>query len=85
MKDMSRIVSMLCPVCGNDQFESLNEQYPDPNDAPDDVQLKCSDCGATYTKEELFHENSEIIGLAVEELKEEFEKELKKAIKKWKL
>ena len=89
MKDMSREVSMLCPVCGNDQFESLDEQYPDPNDAPDGVLLKGSDCGATYTKEELFHENSEKIGLAVEDLKEEvaqeIEKGLKKAMKKWKL
>ena len=89
MKKFSRDVSMHCPVCGNDQFESMDEQYPDPNDAPDSVLLKCSDCGVSYTKEELFQENSEKIELAVEEMKEEvaqeIEKELKKALKKWKL
>lgn len=89
MKDLSREVSMLCPVCGNDQFESLDEQYPDPSEASDSTLLKCSDCGATYTKEELFQENSEKIELAVEEMKEEIlqevEKELKKALKKWKI
>ena len=89
MKDLRREVSMLCPVCGNDQFESLDVQCLDPNDAPDSTLLKCSDCGATFTKDELIQENSLKIELAVDEMAEEaakeIEKELKKAFKKWKL
>ena len=89
MKDLSRSISMLCPVCGNDQFESMDAQYQELNEAPDEVLLRCADCGATFTKEELIQENAEKIDIAVEEMKDdvakEIEKELKKALKKWKL
>ena len=89
MKDMSRSISMLCPVCGNDQFESLDAEYQELNETPDETLLRCADCGSTFTKEELIKENSEKINIAVEEMKKdvakEIEKELKKALKKWKL
>lgn len=88
MKDLSRIVSLLCPLCGNDQFESLDEEFEDLKDAPDSVRLRCSDCGSTFTKEELIDENAEVLDNAVGEMKaeaiHEIEKELKKAFKKWK-
>ncbi len=88
-KDYSKNVSMLCPVCGNDQFESLNPEYPDLKEAPDEVQLRCADCCAVYTKEDLIRENSEKIAIAADEMKDEiikdFEKDFKKAIRKWKL
>lgn len=88
MKNLDRSVSMLCPVCGNDQFESLNPEWDDFSDAPDDIEFRCSDCGKIITKEDLLSENSEIIEFAIDELNndavKEIENELKKALKKWK-
>ena len=88
MKNLGRNVTMLCPVCGNDQFESLNPEWNDFSDAPDDIKFRCSDCGKVITKEDLLSENSEKIEVAIDEMKndavKEIEKELKKALKKWK-
>lgn len=87
MKDLSRNITLLCPVCGNSQFESLNEESEAFGDAPDQAQYKCSDCGSIFTKEQLLEENSEKIDIAINEIKDdalkELDKELKKAFKKW--
>ena len=89
MKDLSRKVSLLCPICGNDQFESLDVDHDDLMNAEADVRIKCSDCGNIFTKEELLRENAEIIDVAVEEVKQEavkeIEKDLKKVLKRLKL
>ena len=89
MKDLERKVKLLCPLCGIDQFESLDEEFEDLLHASDDVRLRCSDCGSEYTKRELIDSNAAIIDTAVDELKQdavrEIEKELKKAMKKWKI
>ena len=89
MKNLDRNVKLLCPLCGNDQFESLDEEVEDLLNAPDNVRFRCSDCGSEYTKKELIESNAEAIDNAVNELKEdaikEMEKELKKAMKKWKI
>ena len=75
-------------VAGNDQFESLDEEFEDLLHASDDVRVRCSDCGSEYTKRELLDNNAAIIDNAVDELAQdaikELEKELKKAMKKWK-
>lgn len=88
MKDIERKVAMRCPVCGNDQFESLDVEHDDLLNAPGTAKLRCSDCSAVYTKDELIAENGEAIDIAVDEIAAEavkdFEKELKKAMKKWK-
>ena len=87
MKDLSRNITLLCPVCGTSQFESLNEGSEAFGDASDQAQYKCSDCGSIFTKEQLLEENSEKIDIAINEIKDdalkELDKELKKAFKKW--
>lgn len=87
MKDLSRSVSLLCPVCGNDQFSAVDNDFEDLSDAPDETRVKCSDCGAIRTKAELIEENQEIINANIEDIKKEaiseIEKELKKAFKKF--
>jgi len=87
MKNMSRNITLLCPICGNSQFESLDEKNEEFGDASDQARYKCSDCGSIFTKEQLMEENSEKINIAIDEMKDdvlnEFEKELKKALKKW--
>lgn len=89
MKDLKRNITLLCPLCGNDQFESIDCEFEDLKDAPEDIRLRCSDCDSIYAKQELIEANSENIDYAVEEMKDEivkeFDKELKKVLKKWKL
>ena len=88
MTNLDRKVTLLCPLCGNDQFESLDKEFEDFLHADDDVRVRCSDCGSEYTKRELINSNAAIIDNAVDELAadtvKELEKELKKAMKKWK-
>ena len=86
MKDLSRKVTMHCPVCGNDQFSTLDDDLDSLIDAPDDTRIKCSDCYTVLTKGQLIEENQEAINDNLEEIKQEavkeIEKELKKALKK---
>ena len=39
MKNLDRKVTLLCPLCGNDQFESLDEEFEDLLHATDDVRV----------------------------------------------
>ena len=32
MKNLDRKVTLLCPLCGNDQFESMDEEFEDRGD-----------------------------------------------------
>lgn len=87
MKDLSRNVTLFCNVCGNDQFSTLDEITCELKEAPDETKVKCSDCGKIFTKAELLEVNQEVINANIEDIKneavKEFEKELAKALKKW--
>lgn len=89
MENLDRKVKLLCPICGNDQFASLDEEIEDLLYASDDVRVRCYDCGSEYTKRELIDSNAAIIDNAVDELAQEavkeLEKEFEKAMKKWKI
>ena len=88
MDELEIRVAMHCPLCGNDQFESLDVDNDDVLDAPNHIRFRCSDCQSVYTKEDLLKENSEAITYATDEVAKEFiadfEKQKKKAMKKWK-
>ena len=43
MKDYNRTITLLCPLCGNDQFEPLDVKDGEELDAPDTIRFKCSD------------------------------------------
>lgn len=87
MKDLSREVPMMCPLCGNNQFEFPDNYSPDMDDSEEAV-IRCIDCGSKFTREELIAENAEIIDNAMEELKKDAQKEIEKEIarmfRKWK-
>ena len=68
MKNLDRKVTLLCPLCGNDQFESLDDALEDLLHPRDDVRVACSDRGSEYTKRELLDNNAAIIDNAVDEL-----------------
>ena len=82
MKNLERKVKSYCPICGNDQFSCIDESIDNLSDAPNDVTLKCSDCGSIFTKGELIESNQDIINANIEEIKQEAIKELEKKLKK---
>lgn len=82
MKDYSREITLLCPVCGNDQFESLDVEDGDELTAPDTIRYKCSDCKSIYTKAELINSNNESIEDNIDEMEKEVMKDLEKKLKK---
>lgn len=82
MKDMEMSIDMKCSVCGNDQFSTVDKSIEDLLSAPDDTEVKCSDCGRIITKEQLIEENNHIIEANIEDFKDEIMKQLQKDIKK---
>lgn len=82
MKDMKKIISLKCYICGNDQFSAIDESIHEIQDAPDETEVKCSDCGRVTTKEQFIEENSEVINANIEDFKEEIMKQLQKDFKK---
>ncbi len=83
MKDYSRKITLYCPLCGNDQFESLDVEHEDAIDAPDTVRFKCSDCKSIYTKAELIESNNESIEDNIEEVQKSFLRILRKRLRKF--
>ncbi|WP_217424807.1 ECs_2282 family putative zinc-binding protein [Virgibacillus ihumii] len=81
MKDINRQVNLKCEVCGNDQFSGVKEDVEDLSSAPDDTEIKCSDCGRHVTKEQLFEENEYVINANMEDLEKDLMKEAKKEFK----
>lgn len=82
MEDMEKSISMNCSVCGNDQFSIVDERINDLKSAPDETEVKCSDCGQVTTKEQVIQDNSYKIDANIDDFKKEIIKQLKKDIKK---
>jgi uncharacterized Zn finger protein len=80
---MSKQVKMICSVCGNDQFALVDENIEDLFDAPDETEIKCSDCGHVVTKEILIEENAEGITAHMDEFKKEIVKKFEKEFNKF--
>lgn len=82
MKDYNRNITLLCPLCGNDQFETLDVKDGEESEAPDTIRFKCSDCKSIYTKAALIESNNESIEANIDEVKEELIKDFEKKLKK---
>lgn len=78
----SRKISLNCPTCGNDQFACIDEEFGNLSDAPNEIRLRCADCGSILTKGELIESNQDIINANIEDVKKEAVKELEKKLKK---
>lgn len=88
MKDFIKNVDLLCPLCGNKLFESLDVDFNDLYDASEEVRLKCANCNRIFTKSQLIEQNLDVINDNIEDIKDEalkqMEKEITKMFKKWK-
>lgn len=82
MKNYDRRIKLICPLCGNDGFCSVEKEVEDLLDAPGDTIIQCVDCKSTYTKDEIIEANSLIIENAQEEMVEEVIRDLSNEIKK---
>lgn len=82
MKDISRNVTLVCPLCGNDQCSSIDCELSSLKEAPGETRIKCSDCGRITTKDILIEENQEIINANIEDIKKKQYLMLKKKLKK---
>jgi len=86
MKNYDRNVKLICPLCGNDSFSNVDYESDDLLNAPGSIKEKCAYCGSIFTKDELLEANKEQIDATAEEMIQEalgdFEKELKKALRK---
>lgn len=87
MNNISRNVSLICPLCGNNQFSAIDCELNNLKEASGETKIKCSDCGRITTKDALIEDNQEIINANIEDIKKEaiseVEKKLKKALKKF--
>lgn len=66
-----RTVSLICPTCGNTDFEHGDETEP----------VRCLRCNRVLTREELIQENEEVIGAEVDEMKSEIMQDLKNELR----
>ncbi len=79
---MEKKINLICPICGNDQFSSLDVPMEELKDGLETNRVQCSDCRRIFTKEELLNENQGRIDNEVEQIKEDITKQLDKEIKK---
>ena len=78
----NRRVTLYCPICGNDQFLSLDCALEDLFDSPDDYRVQCADCKSIITKAELLEGNQDIINANIEEIKQEVLEDVERRLKK---
>ena len=74
-KNYDRQVSLICPTCGNTQFEFDDEIEEEIR------KYKCIACDSVFTKNEIIKENGEIIDEQISEIGEDVKKDLEKALK----
>lgn len=82
MKDIIENFDLLCPLCGNKLFESLDVDFNDLYNASEEVRLKCANCNRIFTKSQLIEQNGDIIDEGIENLKDEALKQMEKEITK---
>lgn len=82
MKNIEKSIKLICHTCGNDQFLAIDDQIEDLMSASDETQIKCSDCGVVVTKEQLIENNQLIIDANMQDIQNDFVKELEKKLSK---
>jgi len=82
LDNIEKKINLICPICGNDQFSSLDVPMEELKDALETNRVQCSDCGKIFTKEELICENQGQSNSKVEQIADDITKQLDKEIKK---
>ena len=74
--DYDRTVSLICPTCASDQFES-DADLPD-----EEREYSCGDCGERFSHEDILSANSEKISAVVDEIGNELISDITKDFNK---
>lgn len=82
LNNIEKEINLICPICGNDQFSSLDVPIEELKDGLETNRIQCSDCRSIFTKEGLLNENQEQIDNEVEQITDDITKQLDKEIKK---
>lgn len=82
LNNTEKRINLICPICGNDQFSSLDVPMEEFNDGLETNRVQCSDCRRIFTKEELMRENQWQIDNEIEQIKDDITKQLDKEIEK---
>lgn len=82
LDNIEKKINLICPICGNDQFSSLDVPMEELKDGLETNRVQCSDCSSIFTKEELLNENQARIDNEVEQITDDITKQLDKEIKK---
>lgn len=82
LDNIEKEIKLICPICGNDQFSSLDVPIDELKDGLETNRIQCSDCHRIFTKEELLNENQEQIDNEIEQITDDIKKQLGKEIKK---
>lgn len=82
LNNIEKEINLICPICGNDQFASLDVPMEELKDSLETNRVQCSDCHRIFTKEELLKENQERIDNEVEQIADDITKQLDKEIEK---
>lgn len=82
LDNIEKKINLICPICGNDQFSSLDVPMEELKDGLETNCFQCFDCRRIFTKEELLNENQARIDNEVEQITDDITKQLDKEIKK---
>lgn len=82
MKDYNRKIVLICPLCGNDGFSSIDKEVENLLDAAGSTKFQCADCKSIYTKDELIESNVEKIEIVKDEMVHDAMKDIEKALRK---
>lgn len=82
LNNIEKTITLICPICGNDQFSSLDVPMGELKDGLETNRVQCSDCLRIFTKKELLNENQGRIDREVEKITDDITKQLDKEIKK---
>ena len=82
LNNVEKKINLICPICGNDQFSSLDIPIEELKDGLTTNRVQCSDCRKIFTKEELLNENQERIDNEVKQITDDITKQLDTEIKK---
>ena len=82
LDNIEKKINLICPICGNDQFSSLDVPMEELKDGLETNCLQCSVCGRIFRKEVVLNENQARIDNEVEQITDDITKQIDKEIKK---
>lgn len=81
MSKFNKKINLNCSNCGNKEFKIVDENIKDLENASENTQIECDNCGEIFTKAELIKINTDKSNEGFNELIKEFQENIKKEFK----